>query len=113
MTLEKTITNNIMKRLNALDNCKAIKLHGSPYTVKGTPDILCVCEGVAIFIEVKQPGNQPTPAQNHQLREWDKAGASCFVAYNADTALEVVKIHMRAKRKLMPKSHDKTWPVGY
>ena len=52
MPTEKSITNSILKRLNEQNQCKAIKLHGSMYSTRGTPDILCVKDGHAIFLEV-------------------------------------------------------------
>lgn len=79
MATEKSITNNILKKLNALPKCKAIKLHGSIYSRRGTPDILCVKEGRVFFFEVKQPGRMPTASQLKELKEWGEAGAWVFI----------------------------------
>ena len=35
----------------------------------GIPDLLCVKDGRAVFLEVKQPGKKPTPLQEQRMHE--------------------------------------------
>jgi hypothetical protein len=81
--LEKTITNNIIRFLNTLPRCYARKIHSSRYA-SGFPDILCVREGVPIFIEVKRPGNTTTKLQDIELERGSSAGAITMVAYSVE-----------------------------
>ena len=85
--LEKTITNNILKYLNGLPDCRARKIPGGMYG-GGWPDIIAVIEGQAVFIEVKRPGlgkkSHPTPLQQAELDKWHEAGAIAFTATSVD-----------------------------
>lgn len=85
MALESTITNNIIKYLNGIKECKAEKLMGNGFQ-KDKPDINGCCRGQMFKIEVKSPdhGNKPTPGQLLELKLWRKAGAVCFVAYSVE-----------------------------
>jgi len=87
--LEKTITNNIIRYLNSLPACYARKVHSSRYA-SGFPDVICVREGIAIFIEVKRPGNRPTPLQLSELERWREAGAITLVAYSVDDVKDIM-----------------------
>ena len=90
MPTEKSITNSILKRLNEQNQCKAIKMHGSMYSTRGTPDILCVKDGHAIFLEVKQPGKKPTVIQEQQIAAWRGAKATADVVTSVQEALALV-----------------------
>jgi len=82
--LEKTITNQILKYLNGLPNCRARKIPGGTYG-GGWPDIICVRSGVAVFIEVKRPKvGRLTALQEKEMVLWREAGAVCFVATSVD-----------------------------
>ena len=70
---EAKIVAKILKRLNEVGY--AIKFHGSAMSKGGEPDILACVMGRMVRVEVKVPGNKPTPRQYHQLRQWEKAGA--------------------------------------
>ena len=95
--LESTVTTAILKALNAMPDTYAVKLHGSMYGRAGTPDILCVraqsyqwqC-GQAYFLEVKRPGQKPTPAQLAEMARWTGVGAICCVVRTVQEALEAV-----------------------
>ena len=77
---ETTITRKIMKHLNALPGCRAIKLHMDQFGVKGTPDILCCRNGQTVFFEVKVPERRRlTMIQGKQFRDWRTAGAECHL----------------------------------
>jgi len=88
--LEKTITRNILKYLNNLPNCYARKVHGGKYQ-SGFPDIVCCRDGVAVFIEVKRPGNVATKLQEYELEKWCSAGAITIIAYSVEDVRKVMQ----------------------
>ena len=93
--LESTVTTAILKALNALPDTYAVKLHGSMYGRAGTPDILVVRHqhvdiGQAFFLEVKRPGQKPTPAQLAEMAKWTGVGAVCVVVRSVQEAVEAV-----------------------
>lgn len=61
----------------------------------GTPDIYACYLGVFIAIEVKRPGERPTPAQEQVLREIAAAGGLTYVL---DDASEVKRVLQDARR---------------
>jgi hypothetical protein len=82
---EKTITSNVMamaKRLGWL----AVKMHGGSYSLRGFPDVQVIKEGRSAFMEVKRPGEHPTRAQEHRMRELAKAGCPVCVVFSAQDA---------------------------
>lgn len=81
--LEKTITQSIIRYLNKLPCCYARKIHGSRYTA-GFPDIICVREGMPVWIEVKRPGKKPTQLQVIELEKWRECGSLTMIAYSVD-----------------------------
>lgn len=74
---ERSIVSAIVRKANALEHTKAIKLHGGPYLQAGTPDVLVVHHGKAHWFEVKRPGRgrEVTRLQRQRLDEWADAGA--------------------------------------
>lgn len=54
---------------------EVVKTIGTGAFKKGTPDLLACVEGRMCAIELKQPGETPTPLQWKRLREWAAAGA--------------------------------------
>ena len=90
MASEKSIVNNIIKRLRELNQCYAIKNHGSMYSTVGTPDILCVKDGHAYLLEVKQPGKKATMIQEQEMCKWRGAKATACVVTSVQEALEAV-----------------------
>lgn len=54
---------------------EVVKTHGGPAAVAGTPDLLICLGGRFVAIELKQPGNKPTPRQLNKLRHYEAAGA--------------------------------------
>ena len=84
MASEKPIVDRILKYLNDLPSCRAIKYHGSAYTRTGEPDIHGCYRGVALKLEVKQPGEEPTRIQVKTLEKWAAAGAITGVVRSVD-----------------------------
>lgn len=99
---ESAIVGRILKYLNSKPRVKAIKLHGDAYSVAGTPDILCVigdCKdyegefGVPVLLEVKRPGNKPTPIQEKEMAAWRAVGAIVGVVHSLDEVKELLRAH--------------------
>ena len=90
MTSETSITNAIRKHLLALDGCYCIKIHVTSYVTRGTPDILGCFQGRMFALEVKRPGNKPTPIQRVELERWAAAGAITAVVHSVEEAVEAV-----------------------
>jgi len=45
----------------------------------GIPDLMCLKNGKTIFVEVKQPGKQPTELQKYRHSELIKQGFQVYV----------------------------------
>jgi len=82
---EAAITESIMRWLRR-QGAHVIKTYGGPYR-RGLPDLIGVCRGRALALEVKRPGGKPTPLQEHELGRWAAAGAVAAVV----TSVEDVK----------------------
>lgn len=87
--LEASIVRSILQKLNSLPGCYAVKTHGGPYGA-GQPDILGCYQGQAFALEVKRPGNTPTPRQEAVLARWQAAGAVAGVVHSAKEALKLL-----------------------
>jgi len=76
---ESLIQYDILKYLNGLPNCKAVKILKA--NEEGTPDIFCCYRGMAIVLEVKASAEDADRAtidqkrQLMQLEQWHQAGA--------------------------------------
>ena len=87
---EAVITTAILRALRAVPGTYAIKLHGSLYSTAGTPDLLVVHNGRAFLLEVKRPGQKPTPVQLSEMARWTGAGATSAVVYGVPDALALL-----------------------
>lgn len=88
---ETKLQNKIRKSLE--DNgAWVIKIHGSPFTKKGTPDLLICYRGYFIGMEIKTPGNESntTELQDYQLKEIKKAGGVAVVISSVEKANKVL-----------------------
>lgn len=72
---ETELSRAVIARIKDEYHGHARKVHGSAMGVAGEPDIDGCITGRAIKVELKQPGNSPTPSQMGALRRWAKAGA--------------------------------------
>lgn len=64
--LESVVQSRIVKRYEA-QGWFMVKL---VLTSKpGIPDLLCLKDGKAVFIEVKRPGKKPRPLQDYRINE--------------------------------------------
>jgi len=87
--LEKTLTTQILRRLNALQGCHAVKTHGSIYQ-SGWPDIIGCHRGQFFAIEVKIADRQPTKLQQVALETWKQVGAITGWCSSVDGALSIL-----------------------
>jgi len=64
-----------------------MKIHGGPYQLAGVPDLLCLKDGRAMFLEVKQPGKKATEIQARRMNEIEtQGGAACHVVTSKEEA---------------------------
>ena len=82
MTNERAIVKAILAYLNSLPGCLARKRWGGGMGVAGDPDIDACIGGRSVQLEVKRPGERPTPLQLKRLEEWRKAGAVVAVVHS-------------------------------
>lgn len=88
---EKVIVNNIMAEAKRL-GWWTLKVHGGPYQMAGLPDILCIKNGRAVWMEAKRPGCDPTRLQRHRIKELiDVAGCPATVVYSVGDAKEFLE----------------------
>ena len=80
--------------------CFAVKWYGSVYGSGGMPDVFSLVPSVVpsksypvpVLIEVKTPGNKPTPRQSKVLRDLRKVGAVAFWTDNLSEVAWVLEI---------------------
>jgi hypothetical protein len=71
-----SVVKPILDYLNSLPGCKAINIHGSVYTERGTPDIVGCIGGRFIAFECKRDDEEDLkPIQYWRLGQWYAAGA--------------------------------------
>jgi hypothetical protein len=91
MTSERAIVKAILTYLNGLPGCLARKRWGGGMGVAGDPDIdACVC-GRSVQLEVKRPGEAPTPLQVKRLEEWRRAGSVVGVVHSVDEVRALIE----------------------
>ena len=69
----------------------AVKRHGSPYSRRGLPDISIIYKAIPIEVEVKRPGEHPTPLQKAIMAKLRAAGATVFVATSVEQVRTVIE----------------------
>lgn len=66
----------ILKYLNSLPNSKAINIHGSIFSERGTPDVIGCIRGHTVAFECKRDATEDLERiQKWRLSEWLSAGA--------------------------------------
>lgn len=66
----------ILKYINSLPNGKAINIHGSVFSERGTPDVLGSIGGRTVAFECKRDVTEDLESiQKWRLCEWIQAGA--------------------------------------
>ena len=71
-----SVVQPILKYINALPNGKAINIHGSIFSERGTPDIIGSIDGRTVAFECKRDTTEDLEdIQKWRLCEWIRAGA--------------------------------------
>ena len=66
----------ILKYINSLPGGKAINIHGSVFSERGTPDVLGSIQGRTVAFECKRDATEDLEdIQKWRLCEWIRAGA--------------------------------------
>jgi hypothetical protein len=91
MTSERAIVRAILTYLNSLPGCLARKRWGGGMGVAGDPDIDACIRGRCLQLEVKRPGEKPTPLQMKRLADWQRAGALVGVVSNVGEVREILE----------------------
>jgi hypothetical protein len=100
---ESSIVKSILDYLKTVPECMAEKTHGSNFGKAGKPDISGCLRGRRFELEVKVPGNKPTPIQEAMLRKWNRAGAITGVVTSLEEAKIVLGIYTHTPRS---KNHE-------
>ena len=61
----------------------------------GIPDLLCLKNGKAFFVEVKRPGEKPRPLQYHRINELKEMGFRCEVCDNSNIEEKMIADTMK------------------
>lgn len=73
-----------MKKLIRSRGGWCVKIHGSPYQDRGTPDILACYKGRFIAIEVKTSRGVPEPEQLAAQKQILKAGGKSIITHKVE-----------------------------
>lgn len=66
----------VLNYLNSLPRSKAINIHGSVFSERGTPDVIGCVDGRMVAFECKRTAKEDlTKIQKRRLSEWLVAGA--------------------------------------
>ena len=110
MSIETTITHNIMKYLNDMDGVIVEKVKGTAESA-GRADLNGCYHGTSFRIEVKTPDhkNKPSKAQLLNLWKWHKAGAITMVVYSlyaVEWAFATWDENIEPKSKIIEESNN-------
>jgi hypothetical protein len=90
MQPEARLVKKIIDTLNRLPECYAEKNHGTTYGHQKL-DVTGACQGVMFQIEVKTPGNKPTPRQISTMKKWfKKSGCVVGWAVSPEEAVNII-----------------------
>jgi hypothetical protein len=88
---EASLVRRVLRTVNSWPQTRAVKMHGSRFGRHGDPDIWGCRYGRMFLLEMKAPGEKPTPSQYSELRKWERAGAATEWADNFDDAVAFVR----------------------
>lgn len=80
--LEKTIQQKIKKEL---EKQGWVVLRPVSISKSGYPDLWAIKAGLLVFIEVKRPGEVPTPLQEQRHKELKEQGFNVIVAHSVNS----------------------------
>ena len=67
------------------------KRHGTVFTVAGDPDVFFLLDGRHFEVELKKPGESPTPLQAYRLQQWSAAGAITGCVHSVQELAELIR----------------------
>ena len=86
------VVDPILKYLNSLSQCKAINIHGSVFSERGTPDITGCIRGRSFWFECKRSiREKPRSIQIRRLAEYKRAGAIAECVSSVEEVKEILK----------------------
>lgn len=84
----------------AFPGCWLFKVHGDEFMRSGLPDIVGCVQGLFFGLEIKNPGEEPSELQRHELTQIKKAGGISAVVFEPEDAVELVRAAVaRAKAR--------------
>lgn len=99
--VERAIVAAIIRYLRA-QSAYVIKVHGGPFGTRGEADIHACMSGRFIAIEVKRPGQKPTPLQLARLAQIAAAGGLAFVATSVADVAQMLSISIPTDASTKP-----------
>jgi hypothetical protein len=87
---EKIIEKNIRKYLEK-QGYLTYKIHVGRYGPEGFPDLLIVKGGITSYLEVKKPGETPTPIQIFRMKELRQAGCIARPVWSIEHVKQVLR----------------------
>lgn len=82
----------ILKYLNSLPNSKAINIHGSLFSQRGTPDIVGAIDGRLVCFECKRDTTEAaTSIQEWRILQWRAAGGVSGVVRSVEEVIEILQ----------------------
>jgi len=95
---EGAITKSILADLKERPGVFAMKNHGGRFGRSGRPDIEVTfrdrpgseAHAITVFVEVKQPGKQPTELQKQTIAALRSVGAVVLVVWSKQEAIELL-----------------------
>jgi hypothetical protein len=70
------------------------KIHVSEFQSGGIPDLIACIRGRFFGIEVKTPGEKPTPLQQYELKAIEQAGGVAIVGSDPQQVIRIIKLHL-------------------
>lgn len=97
MQPERKLVQKIQRYLDG-EGARCFKIHGgdNPFQEAGIPDLLCCWRGLFIALEVKLPGEKPSPKQASILRQIERSGG---VARVVTSVMEVERLLRSLRRE--------------
>jgi hypothetical protein len=88
---ESKIVAKILDALRKLPGMWCFKTHGGPMQAAGLPDVMGIYNGRGFGLEVKRPGNKPTPIQLAMMEKIAAAGGLVAVVHSPEEALAALE----------------------
>lgn len=109
MILEKDIQAKIKKQLER-SGWLVIKLIQT--SLNGIPDLLCIRESEAVFIEVKRPGGKVSPLQTYRIGQLKSKHIQVIIAYSTTDTDHLCQISsLKQQKNIQPIISQSSLPI--